>query len=143
MNINNKITEDKEEIANAFNEHFVEKIRVLKDNIDPTMKEDPLCKLKKHRKTTIMTSLLLVKHMLCIQNSSWVLLFVYTLYLIMIIITIKMIIFEPQSSIPVLTGLVFLVKHNNSRRSGLNNMVGSLDDQQFTHVFFIMKKTGI
>ena len=46
MNVNNKKTEDKEEIANAFNTHFVEKINNLKANIDPNLKEDPLLRLK-------------------------------------------------------------------------------------------------
>ena len=46
-NINNKKIEDKEEIADAFNTHFMEKINLLKENIDPKLKEDPLSRLKK------------------------------------------------------------------------------------------------
>ena len=47
MNINNKKIEDKEEIADAFNTHFMEKINLLKENIDAKLQEDPLSRLKK------------------------------------------------------------------------------------------------
>ena len=46
MKIDNKLTEDPEEIANTFNSYFVQKIVDLKANIDPNLIIDPLSKLK-------------------------------------------------------------------------------------------------
>ena len=43
---NDEIMVDQEEIANTFNSYFVEKINDLKSNIDTSLVEDPLEKLK-------------------------------------------------------------------------------------------------
>ena len=50
MKINNIITDDPVEISNTFNSYFVKKIEDLKENIDPTLKSDPLNKLKENLK---------------------------------------------------------------------------------------------
>ena len=44
------ITHDKEVIANTFNKLFVTKIENLKENIDDSLKEDPIVRLKESMK---------------------------------------------------------------------------------------------
>ena len=45
LNINGKIINDEKEVAEKFNEFFVEKIALLKQDIDKTLIKDPLEKL--------------------------------------------------------------------------------------------------
>ena len=46
MKIDNKVTDDPEIIADAFNKFFINKIADLKEKIDPNLVSDPLSKLK-------------------------------------------------------------------------------------------------
>ena len=48
---NDELITDKVEIANTFNNIFVSKIEQLKENIDTTLKEDPIIRLKKSMTT--------------------------------------------------------------------------------------------
>ena len=41
------VSNDESKIANTFNDYFITKIKLLKDGIDPNLKEDPLEKLRK------------------------------------------------------------------------------------------------
>ena len=53
LDINGKKIESEEEIAECFNDYFVDKIQKLKENIDPEYIGDPLAKLKKKHENNV------------------------------------------------------------------------------------------
>jgi len=50
INTEGKILAEEKEVAEAFNEYFIEKIQLLKENIDRTKVEDPLARLREKMK---------------------------------------------------------------------------------------------